>query len=299
MFDWDDARYFLAIHRGGTLSAAGRQLGVNQSTVGRRLESLETRLAARLFLRTRDGYRISPAGEQLLPRVERMEDEAHAIARELAGEARLTGIVRITTGDAFGPRVIAPLVAKFHALYPEIELELDADNRTMNLTKREADIAIRFGRPAERQLVARKVVPFGTAPYCAPRYIAARGRPTAPFEGHDFIGDFIDWTVEARWILAHAARGRISVRTGSTQVQVALAVAGMGIALLPCYYGDEEPGLVRVGPPEPAAERAVWLVMHRDLQHSARVRACADFLVEGLRAERARISGVRRGKSDR
>src|SRR5258708_1768577 len=130
MFEWDDARHFLAVHRTGSLSAAARDLGVNQSTVGRRLVSLEERLRAKLFFRTRDGFRIAPAGEKLLTHAERMEDEAIAIAREIAGqETKLTGSVRLTAPDMFGARIVAPLLAAFHARYPEIDLELDTDNR--------------------------------------------------------------------------------------------------------------------------------------------------------------------------
>src|SRR4051812_15313647 len=119
MFEWDDARYFLAIRRAGSLSAAGRELDVNQSTVGRRLESLEQTLGARLFVRTPDGYLLAPAGERLLPRAERMEEEAQAAEREASGqEASLTGVVRITGPDAFGARVIAPLLVEFHRRMP-------------------------------------------------------------------------------------------------------------------------------------------------------------------------------------
>jgi DNA-binding transcriptional LysR family regulator len=297
MFNWDDARYFLAIHRAGTLSAAGRQLRVNQSTVGRRLELLEAELSVRLFLRTRDGYTLAPAGEQLLPRAERMEDEAHAIGRELVGQqAPLSGTVRVTSTDAFGPRVVAPILAEFHAAYPAVRIELDPDNRLMDLARREADLSVRFARPAERHLVARKLVDFANAAYCAPSYIARRGRPTPPFDGHDFVVDTHEGLPEGRWALARAARGRVVARTPSTHVQATLAAAGMGIALLPCYFGDEDPGLVRLAPPDTSVQRTVWLVMHKDLQHATRIRACADFLADRIRAQRDRIMGVGAGK---
>lgn len=294
VFEWDDARYFLAIHRAGTLSAASRKLAVNQSTVGRRLEALEAQLGARLFLRTRDGYAISPAGELLLPRAERMEEEADAIARELVGQqAQLVGTVRITTADAFGPRVVAPMLAEFHALHPGIVLELDADNRMFSLTKREADMALRFSRPSDRHLVASKLTEFGNAPYCSPAYVGKRGRPRPPYEGHDFIGDLYEQVPEARSILQHATKGRIVFKSGSTHVQYVMALAGLGIAMLPCYLGDRDPGLVRLGPAEPAVQSSVWLVMHRDLQHAPRMRACADFLTERMRAHRAWLAGTR------
>jgi DNA-binding transcriptional LysR family regulator len=300
MFDWDDARYFLAIHRTGTLSAASRRLGVNQSTVGRRLETLEESLGVRLFLRTRDGYSISPAGEQLVPRAERMEDEADAIARELVGQqARLSGSVRVTTSPAFGPRVIAPILAEFLALHPAIDLELDADNRMFSLTKREADMAIRFARPPDRHLVASKLAGFGNAVYCAPSYVDKRGRPRPPFEGHDFIAEYPEATPEARWVAQHAAKGRVVFKSSSTHVHLVMTLAGLGIALLPCYLGDREPGLVRLCPPLPAVQRAVWLVMHRDLQYAPRIRACADFLAERIRARNDWLTGHERPRAAR
>jgi DNA-binding transcriptional LysR family regulator len=297
MFEWDDARYFLAIHRAGTLSAAARRLGVNQSTVGRRLEALEESLGVRLFVRTRDGYSISPAGEHLVPRAERMEDEADAISRELVGQqTQLSGSVRITSSHAFGPRVVAPILAEFHALHPAIELELDADNRMLSLTKREADMAVRFARPPERHLVASKLAELGNAAYCAPSYVAKHGRPRPPFEGHDFVAEWPETTPEARWVAQHAAKGRVVFKTMSTHVQLVMTLAGLGIALFPCYIGDDEPGLVRLGPPDPAAQRAVWLVMHRDLQHTPRIRACADFISERIRARADWLSGKKRAR---
>ena len=294
MFDWDDARYFLALHRAGTLSAAASRLKVNPSTVGRRLEALEERLGVRVFLRTRDGYSISPAGEQLLPRAERIEEEIEAIGRELVvHQERLTGVVRITTSDALGPRVVAPILAEVLALHPGVDLEIDADNRVLSLTKREADLAVRFGRPRERFLVARRLADFSSAPYCAEAYVARRGPPREPFEGHEFIIDAAEFVVEHRWVAQRAARGgRIVVSTGSTHVQLSMTLAGVGIGMLPCYIGDREPGLVRLAPPEPSTLRPIWLVMHKDLQQAPRIRACADFLVERFAAHNDWLSGL-------
>jgi DNA-binding transcriptional LysR family regulator len=298
VFDWDDARFFLAIHRSRTLSAAARSLGVNQSTVGRRLDALEDELGVRVFLRTRDGYVIAPAGEQLLPRAERMEDEATAIARELAGrQEKLTGVVRVTTGDAYGPNVVVPILTRFHALHPEIKLEVEADNRLASLTKREADISVRFSKPMERGLAVRRLAEFAYAPYCASSYIASRGRPTPPFEGHDFVGDLIATRPEARWVAQRSAKGRLVMGSASATVCLAGVVSGLGIGLLPCYLGDEEPTLVRLAPPDPLVKCVVWLVVHEDLQHAARIRACADFLAEAIRADAPRFAGKKRTRS--
>lgn len=296
MLEWDDVRYFLAVHRARSLSAAARTLSVNQSTVGRRIAALEASLDARLFFQTPDGYLLAPAGERMLPRVERMEDEALAIARELSGEdCALTGALRLTAPDAFGARVVTPLLARFHAKYPDIELELVADNRALSLSKREADLALRVGRPKETSLVVRRVADFGCGLYASTAYLEARGRPRGlDFSGHDFIGVDQGAGPERDWLLQHSRRGRIVFTCNATLAQVEATREGMGLSVLPCYVGDPEPELVRLLPPSEVVMRAVWLVLHRDLQHAARVRACADFLVEALVARGSDLRGEKR-----
>lgn len=295
MFEWDDARHFLAIHRKGSLSAAAKQLGVNQSTVGRRLLSLEEELGAKLFVRTRDGYRIAPAGERLLPHAERMEDEATAIAREVSGQVTtLTGTVRVTAGDLFGSRLVAPILAEFHGRYPDIDLELDTSSSVRSLTKREADVAVRVGGIVEHDVAARKVEEFATAPYASKAYLAARGRPRGDdWAGHDFVGFSEDLArfPESRWLEARAAKGRVVFRARATLAQLQVTLAGMGIGMLPCYAADAEPELVRLVPPAQLLRATMWIVVHEDLRQAARIRTCADFLAERLRAQGKRLRG--------
>lgn len=295
MFEWDDARYFLAIHRKGSLSAAARQLGVNQSTVGRRLAALEEELGAKVFLRTRNGFRIAPAGERLLPRAQRIEEEVTAIAREVSGQVTtLSGTVRVTAGDLFGPRVVAPLLIAFQARYPDIDVDLDTSSRIRSLTNREADIAVRAGGVVERGVAARKLMDFASAPYASKAYVAAHGRPRGDdWTGHRFIGfpEAGAHYVEARWLEGRAAKGRVVFRTHGTLGQLVAALAGVGIAVLPCYAGDAEPELVRLVPPAQLVLSPLFVVVHEDLRHAARIRACADFLAAGLRAQARRIRG--------
>jgi DNA-binding transcriptional LysR family regulator len=290
--EWDDARYVLAIHRTGSLSDAGRTLGVNQSTVGRRLDALEAALEARLFFRTREGYVLTPEGERLLSHAERMEAEAQAIMRELRGqETRLSGVVRVTAPDAMTARLVVPILARLRARNPGIELAIVADNRTLSLTKREADLAIRVGRVSDEQLAARRICGFASAPYASKGYVEARGLPRAPsFEGHDFLGSTEYGGGEARWLADHALKGFVLSST-STPTILSACLAGMGIALLPCYLGDTTPDLVRLGPKGGVTSSTVWLLVHRDLKRTPRVRVCADFLVEGLREHAAAFEG--------
>ena len=304
MFEWDDARHFLAVHRTGSLSAAARDLGVNQSTVGRRLVSLEERLSAKLFFRTRDGFRIAPAGEKLLTHAERMEDEAIAIAREIAGqETKLTGSVRLTAPDMFGARIVAPLLAAFHARYPEIDLELDTDNRLRNLSKREADMAVRIGETREGGVVVRRLTEFGSALYASRDYLERRGTPRGgDFAGHDFVGfaEPLMRSGEALWLSENAAAGRTVLRSQATAVQLQATLEGVGIAALPYYIADVEPSLVRIVPPAYVMRQEVCLAVHEDLRHTARIRVCADFLAEGIRAQawRFKASGAPREARD-
>lgn len=293
MFEWDDARYFLAVHRTGSLTAAGRQLGVNQSTVSRRMRSLEEALGARLFVQTQDGYFLSPAGERLLPRAARMEDEALALEREATGqEARLSGTVRVTGADSFSPRVLAPLLVEFQARVPGIDLELIADIRTLSLTKREADLAVRTMRPREPSLVIRRICGLSSAVYAAKAY----GRKVDPGDlaSHPFVStDDATW-VESLWLARTAPGARVVFKSNSTEAHLAATKKGVGLGILPCYVADSDPDLERIIAPEKVVSRDLWLVVHRDLQHTARIRACADFLFEALAARAAEFEGTSR-----
>jgi len=274
------------------LSEAGRRLGVNQSTVGRRLRALEQSLDAVLFVHTPDGYFLAPAGERLLPRAERMEEAALALEREASGgQSTLTGTVRITGPDAFSARVIAPLLAELYLRAPGIDYELVAENRSLSLTKREADMAVRTFRSAEPSLVTRRLCELGSALYASRDYIAKRGRPRDELGSDVFIGvDEASWA-EGVWLRRAWPNARVVFKTNATPAQIAATSAGMGIGILPCYIADGEPSLVRLGP-ERVVVRHVWLALHRDLQHAGRVRTCADFLAERIIADAPRLAGI-------
>lgn len=298
MFDWNDARYFLAIQRTRSLTAAAAQLGVNQSTVGRRLEVLEAALAAKLFLRTTDGYALTEAGEKLLVHAERMEEDAFAIGRELTGRGEeVSGRVCVTTPDAIGPRIIGPLLARLQEKYPSLEVELVADNRALNLARREADLAVRVGRPKEPALVGRRLPDFGHGVYVAKSYVKRHGMPKPDFAGHRALGfeEASRGWVEAQWLEQHAKKAHIAFRCNSSFGHLFATLEGVGFAVLPCYLGDPEPELVRVLP-EPVSFAPMWLLVHRDVQHATRVRLVADFLFKELNREDTRIRGTKRAR---
>jgi len=295
MLLWDDVRYFLAIQRSGSLSGAGRTLGVNQSTVGRRLRVLEKALEARLFDRTPDGYLLAPAGERLLPRAQAMEDDAAAALLELSGqERRLTGSVRLTAPETFGSRFVTPLLPAFLARYPEIDVEFVADNRLLNLSKREADVSLRLNRPTQANLVVRRAGTVGNALYASREYLKNRPWPTLKtLAKHELVG--FDETVcrwsEAVWFEKVAAGARVRCRVNTTHAVYYAVEAGLGVGHLPCYIAEGNPRLVRVVGAKEVAADPLWLVLHRDLRPSARIRALIDYLVERLSALRAELEG--------
>jgi DNA-binding transcriptional LysR family regulator len=295
MFEWDDARYFLAVHRGGSLSAAARALRVNQSTVGRRIAALEDALGVRVFAKTPEGYVMTPDGERLLPHVERMEEETFAVGRALAGEpSQVSGLVRITSSDGFGARVLSRVLAELRLAHPEIDVDLIADNRTLSLGRREADLAVRFSRSREAMVVSRRLIDFGSSLYASESYLSRRGRPRdRNYSGHDFIGftNVPSNQPEAGWLIKFAEAGRIVFTSNSTFALFEATLSGLGIGILPCYLGDTEPSLVCVASPEDVLIETLWLAIHRDLQHSARVRACAEFIVQALEKLEPLVSG--------
>jgi DNA-binding transcriptional LysR family regulator len=300
VFDWNDARYFLAIARGRSLSAAGRTLQVQQSTVGRRLAALESSLGARLFDRTPGGYLPTQAGEALLTHAERMEDEALSAERVLLGrEGRIAGVVRLTAPQAFGNDCVVPMLARLHAEQPEILVELVADNANLSLTKREADLALRFGRPRQPLLVVRRLAEVATGIYASRAYLGRRGRPRASdLDGHDVV-DYDDTYLQKQTVgwYRQAMRGaRCVFRVNGSHGILAAVRAGMGLGPLPCWLGDHSDGIERV---LPAVEKVdeLWVVLHRDLRHVARVRTVVEFFGRELRREAPRLQGRRRRRA--
>jgi DNA-binding transcriptional LysR family regulator len=294
MIAWDDVRFVLAIHRFGSLSAAARALNVNQTTVGRRLALLEESLQTRIF--THDGrrYQLTRAGQQMLPHVERMETEALALERDWLGQDRaLSGSVSLTGPDALSVVVLVPLLHDFRRRFPEIDLELSCEERTLDLRRREADLALRVSRPREGSVVARKVAPFALGLYAARSYLEGRGSPrSSELSRHDFVVLNREDAASTRWLRRKAADARVALRTNSTLAQLGAVLAGLGLGLLPCYLAARHPSLVRLLPRDATSMSSLWLVVHRDLQRAARVRALSDYLAHALRPLHSALSGA-------
>jgi DNA-binding transcriptional LysR family regulator len=292
MLDWDDLRYFLAVHRAGSLARAASELKINATTVGRRLTALEEGVGARLFDRTPDGYCLSPAGRDLLPHAERMEVEAFAVERQVAGaDARAAGVVRVTATEMLATRFIAPKLPSFLEKHPQIAIDLECTNRSVSLSRREADIALRLARPREDGVVTRRLTQIDLALYAAQSYVDRYGAPQdaeRDLAGHRVVlfADSRAFAVENDWMRRRCEAAVIAVRSDSVSSIFSAVLAGAGIALLPRAVADAEPLLTRI-PTESAPEpRVVWQTVHEDLHKSARVRVVLDFLAEVLTAGR-------------
>ncbi|MFO0632578.1 MAG: LysR family transcriptional regulator [Nannocystaceae bacterium] len=290
--DWDDVRFFLAIVRSGTLAGAATALGIDATTVGRRLARLEQSMDARLFDRTAKGYVATAAGQRILPRAEKVEREILAALRDVEGEdQRLAGQVRLTATEMLSTRFIAPHLHRFNRRYPDIKLELLCTNRDVDLGRREADIALRLARPHQDDVVVKRLFLIELGLYASHGYVQELGLPgqngAQGFAGHRFIGfaDTRAFRRENEWVDEHAPEALVSLRSDSVSSIMSAAIAGVGLALLPCRVADAEPALLRVplpdrsdGPDTGPEPRIVWQAVHRDLMGAARIRAVLDFL---------------------
>jgi len=295
MFNWDDVRYFLTLHRHSTLAAAGTALKLDPTTVGRRLAKLEEELGARLFDRTPNGYLLTEAGHRLLPRAERIEREALGVERDVAGEdQKLEGVVRLTATEMLTTRFIAPYLRRFGERYPQIELELHCTNLDVNLARREADIALRLARPTQDDLIIKRLSFIDLGLYASLDYVDRYGLPKESLAGHQLIlfANTRPFRRENDWIAARMDGARLALRSDSVSAIYSATVAGAGIALLPCLVADNDRHLVRVpleGAPEP---RQIWQAVHKDLRDSARIRAVLDFVGEIMTPIHERISAA-------
>jgi DNA-binding transcriptional LysR family regulator len=298
MDDWNDLRLVLAIHRAGSLTAAATALGVDHSTTFRRLKSVEERLGVRLFERLPGGaYEATEAGVRMATGAERMEDEALALARDLTGrDHRLHGRLRVTSSETLAYSRLAPLLAAFRQAHPGIVVELAIDNRVLDLSRREADIALRPVRPTEGDLWGRQLARVAWGLYAAPGYLEARGR-LASVRGlgrHALIGweESASGIAAADWLARSAPAEAVVYRSNSLVNQLVAAKAGIGLALLPCYLGDGEAGVARaLARPIAELEGELWIVTHADLRKTARIRAFFDLVGEQLAQQRALFEG--------
>jgi molybdate transport repressor ModE-like protein len=282
--DWEDLRYFLALTRHGSLSAAARGLHVTHATVSRRVTSLEAMLGRPLFERRADGYALTAQGKELLDEASVMEEAALSVLRRVETGNELNGVVRLTANRTLADRFLIDRLRKLHDCYPGLNLELIGDARVVSLARREADIALRLGTPKDSDLMTRKVATIAFGLYASPAYcdkLACGDKPE--FIGYDRDSDFI---FEASWLTHQFPDARFTFRTNSQTSQAAAARAGYGVALLPQFLAASDPGLVAVEFGDLLPDREVWLLIRRDVGKAPLIRAVADSLIEIFRRER-------------
>jgi len=293
---WDEFRLVKSIADARSLAGAAELLGVNQSTVFRRLAAVEAAVGARLFERSRAGYEPTAAGEEMIALATTMADSITEFERRVAGrDIKPTGELSVTTPEALGQHFMPAIVAQFQALNPGVVIELILSNQTLSLSRRDADIAIRLTNDPPETLVGRRICTGRWGIYCRRDVAAALG--AGPIDSAAFIGFGGGFGTASgrRWIEANVRPGQLAAKVNSVYCMLELALQGFGAALLPCFLGDRSPDLARIGYPLPELDVGLWMLTHSDLRRSARVRAFMDFAGAELAKHRRAIEGEEAG----
>lgn len=296
MFDWSDLRYFLEVYRTGKLAAAGRRLGVDQTTVARRIQALERSVGTQLFEHTDSGYKLTAAGQKLLPRAEAMESMGIAIEEDIAGrDYAISGPVRIGATEGLGSYFLAQHLPAFNEQLPNVEVDLISIPRFVNLSNREADIAIGQERPTASRIVVSKLTDYTLKVYASPAYLSRHApiRSRKELDGHAFVGyvDDLLYTKELRYLDSVCRAPQLALRSTSIIAQYYAAVAGAGLVILPCFMVAPESGLEVVLGTEVELTRSYWITTRGELLKLARVRAAWDFLRDLIQREQDTMMG--------
>lgn len=282
--EWDDLKNFLAVARSGSLSEAAVVLKTSPATVGRRISALENRLNLILFDRRPTGYTLTRDGQAILPKAEEAETSVLAVERTavVARDLRASGNVRVATTDDIGTLVIGPRLSDLCSSFPKIEVEIVASQELANLTRRQADIALRPVRPTKGSLIARRVGWWECSLYASRTHAQAHKLERNPIDWSSV--SFITWTREGAnlrggpWLTENAPGAHIALRASTRRIHYAACKSGVGVAILPCVAAEEDPELVRLLPPEKVVSVPMWLIVHRELARARRIRAVMEFL---------------------
>ncbi|MFM9974086.1 MAG: LysR family transcriptional regulator [Beijerinckiaceae bacterium] len=292
---WDEFRLVKAIADSGSLAGAGDVLGLNHSTVFRRLNTLENELGSRLFERARTGYLPTPAGEEMVALATRMFDDITEFERRVAGrDVKPSGELRITTNDSLVAHLTTPLFGAFCRAYPEIKLDIVVDNRALNLSKRDADVAIRATAEPPETLVGRRIATIAWCVYGAANCDIARTDDIQDLTEHTWIGfgDALSNIGPARWMARTVPASKIIYRLNTVLGLSQAVEAGIGVSFLPSFIGDQSTRLKRLLPAPITFDSSLWLLTHPDLKNSARIRAFVDFMARELMKQKALIEGT-------
>ncbi len=281
MKDWDDLRFFHAVAESGSLSAASRLLGVNHSTVFRRINQLEERLQARLFDRLDSRYQLTDMGRQLQQRVRQVADIMDDVERQVAGrDTLMEGVIRLTCPDTFLDWIVPELLAEFSRLYPKITIELRADQEHLDLARREADVALRATNSPPDYLIGKRLGQMGWRFYGASQWLglaetlpAAEAAPLIAPEGK------LLQVPPCHWLDQQLPRFQVTARAGSLRAAAALARQGLGLALLPV---ESSAGLVEIAQPGKNFDTGIWVLYHPDMRQNVRLNCFVQFICEAF-----------------
>lgn len=288
--DWNDLRTVLAVARAGSLNGAARELALRHSTVFRRIEEAEARIGTRLFDRSRSGWRANHQGEAVAAAAAEMEAAALAAERAISGaDARVEGVIRLATSELLAGYLLPPLLHRFLDAHPGVDIETDVSNRAVDLTRREADIALRATERPPESMVGRQVAELRYALYAARSLMPRRGGAPPALQGLPWIGfdDRIAYTGIAQWFSRALPEVRPRMKSDSLPAMLKAAAAGLGAVALPMFAAAQEPKLLRITPPIPGQSMGLWLLHHPDVRGNARVRLLMQWLTNALPQELA------------
>lgn len=286
---WDEFRLVRAVAERGALAPAAAHLSINPSTAFRRLAAVEEALGTRLFERHRSGYVPTPAGEAMAAAAARMEEEVARFDREVADRALTpSGTLRVTAAATLVTDLLMPMLGRFRARYPAVQVDLVVSEEALNLSRRDADVALRATRAPPPNLVGRRIATIAWAVY---------GRVQAEAEAADAAwvspSEAVAGGLFARFVAARAGPERVALRINTVQGLCEAILEGVGIGPLPCYRGDRIAALRRLSGPEPDLAGSLWLLTHPDLRHAARVRAFMDHVAAEVAPLRPTLEGRR------
>ncbi len=290
--DWEEVKSFAIVADAGSVRRAAREIGVHHSTVSRRIDNLEHALGTKLFERRPEGYVLNAAGEQFASTVRECGLKLNDAERQISGQEKdLSGVVTITLAAPLAVEVIGPRLVKFAKAHPDIEVRMNITTDVLDISRREADIAIRIDNNPPESLVGKRLFPYYQTVYATQEYLDSQDFENAP--------------EAAKWISWRAGKSRFPEWTKATEfgdvplwghfpepaMQQSAARGGLGLAMLPCIMGDRDPQLVRASARKPIRARDIWLLTHADLRKTARIRAFMTFAEKALRDAKPELTG--------
>jgi molybdate transport repressor ModE-like protein len=286
--NWDDMKLFLAVARCGSISGGAKQLGVQHSTVSRRLRAMEEQLGTRLVERKRSGYELTLAGEQIKQSALQIEREMLAVDETLLGkDANLVGPLRVSAINNMASTILMPIFARFSATHPQVELHINVSNMDVSLAQREADIAIRLTNSPIDTLIGKRMLTVASTIYGNRDYLE-----TVRQQGGDprWIG-VTCCQFHKTWTRQFGKHHAHTFYSDDTMLTLAAIREGLGVSYLPCFMGDADPLLQRYSDPDPQHDLGLWILLHPDLKRTARVLAFRDYMIKNIQEQRDLFEG--------